>query len=206
MSSESMSCAKSDHRNVLLQVLTITTQNNIDPWHLHDPESPLYFVMSRVKGFVSEIADRNATPFLHRSLYKDHVPQCILSCFSVSVLYTKRTPENTAMVMRAINSSVRELSNAEISLVMATPPQKLARTQALFMYQIIRLFDGDVSLRARGEKDMPLFRIWLSDLCEVRDNLGDEAHLYDTIISEQGESWEVRPDLISKSPISSSLF
>ncbi|KAF2102641.1 hypothetical protein NA57DRAFT_33505 [Rhizodiscina lignyota] len=164
--------------------------NHIDPWHLHDPKALLHYVVGRVKGFSSEIADRNATPFLHRYLYKDHVPQCILSCFSINVLYTKRTRENTAMVMRALHNNVRELLDAETSRIMATPAQKLARAQALFMYQIIRLFDGDVFLRAQGERDMLLFQTWLSDLCEVRDNLGDAAQLQSMKRKQVPEDWE----------------
>lgn len=168
------------------------SQNHIDPWHLHDSKAPLHYVVGRVKGFTSEIADRNATPFLHRYLYKGHVPQCILSCFSVNVLYAKRTHENTAMVMRALHNNIQELLDAETSRIIATPAQKLARTQALFMYQIIRLFDGDVFLRAQGEKDMLLFQTWLSDLCEARDNLGDAAQLQDSMIRKQApEDWEV---------------
>ncbi|KAI9700964.1 MAG: hypothetical protein M1820_006609 [Bogoriella megaspora] len=165
--------------------------NHIDPWHLHDPKAPLHYVVGRVKAFTSEIADRNATPFMHRHLYRDDVPQCILSCFSINVLYAKRTHENTAMVMRAIHNNVRDLLDAEMSRTIAKPVQKLARTQALFLYQIIRLFDGDITLRAQGEKDMPLFQAWLNDLCGIRDNLGDALHLQNSVTRKRApEHWE----------------
>lgn len=154
----------------------------MEPWHLYDPKTPLHYVVNRVKGFTTDMATRNATPFLHRYLYRDHTPQCILSCFTVSLLYENRTQENTAMVMRALHSSVRELVNVETSRAVATPVEKLARTQALFLFQIIRLLDGDVILRAQGEKDTPLLKVWLGDLCKMRENLADQALLGESVM------------------------
>lgn len=155
------------------------TCQQIEPWHLYDPTTPLYHVMGRVKGFITaDMAVRTATPFMHRHLYRDaFTPQCILSCFATSVLYANRTPGNTPMVMRALYGSVRELVAVESGRTAAvvTPTEKLARTQALFLYQIIRLFDGDVSLRAQGEKDIPLLNSWLGELCKIRENLGENG-------------------------------
>jgi hypothetical protein len=119
----------------------------------------------------------NATPFLHRYLYQDYTPKCIMSCFSTSVLYANRTSANTAMMMRTLHGNVRELVDTEARRIVSTPTEKLARAQALFLYQIIRLFDGDVALRAQGEKDLPLLQTWLGELCKLRENLGDLAQL-----------------------------
>ena len=164
----------------------------MDPWHLYDSKTPLHYVVTRVKGFTADVATRNATPFLHRYLYRDHTPQCILSCFTANVLYANRTPENTAMVMRALQSRVSELVDAEAGRVVARPVEKLACTQALFLYQIIRLLDGDVILRAQGERDIPLLQTWLGDLCRVRENLGDLAQLGNSVMRNQPpREWEV---------------
>jgi hypothetical protein len=164
----------------------------MEPWHLYDSKTPLHYIVARVKGFTTDVVARNATPFLHRYLYRDLTPQCILSCFTANVLYANRTQANTAMVMRVLHSSVRELVDAEAGRVIATPVEKLARTQALFLYQIICLLDGDVILRAQGERDIPLLQTWLADLCKVRENLGDLAQLGDSVMRKQppGE-WEV---------------
>ncbi|KAI8626481.1 hypothetical protein F5Y19DRAFT_478596 [Xylariaceae sp. FL1651] len=165
--------------------------SNIDPWHLYDPTTPLYYIMSRVKGFTTDMATKNATPFLHRRLYRDYTPQCILSCFSTCVLYENRTSANTAMVMRALYASVRELIDAETCHIIATPTEKLGRAQALFLYQIIRLYDGDIALRAQGEKDIPLLQMWLDELCKIRDNLGDLARLeHDREGRQPPQEWE----------------
>jgi hypothetical protein len=172
--------------------LTVSIQDYLEPWQLYDPKTPLYYIMNRVKGFTSDAVARNATPFMHRYLYKDHTPPCILECFSTNVLYTNRTPTNMAMVMRALHRNVVELVGTETGRAVATPAEKLARTQALFLYQIIRLFDGDVTLRAQGEKDIPLLQTWLGDLCRVRENLGGLAELGDSAVrSQPPKEWEV---------------
>ncbi|KAJ9656720.1 hypothetical protein H2201_008452 [Coniosporium apollinis] len=158
---------------------------HIEPWHLYDPQTPLHYIIARIKGFTTDVATRNATPFLHRYLYRDHAPQCILSCFTANVLYANRTEANTAMVMRVLHSSVRELVDTEAGRVVATPAEKLARAQTLFLYQIIRLFDGDVILRAQGEKDMPLLQTWLGDLCRMRGHLGELAEFENGVVRKQ---------------------
>lgn len=169
-------------------------QDHVKPWHLYDPTTPLHHIVTRVKGFIVDVATRNSTPFLHRYLYRDHTPSCILSCFATCVLYTNRTPGNTVMVMQALHSNVRELLAAETSRAVAMPVEKLARTQALLLYQIIRLLDGDVALRVQGENDVALLKRWLSELYKVRENLGDLAQLGDSVRRKQhpGE-WEVSP-------------
>lgn len=147
------------------------------------------------------MATLNATPFLHRYLYLDNTPQCIMSCFSTSVLYANRTPANTAMMMRTLQGNVAELVDAEACRIVATPTEKLARVQALFLYQIIRLFDGDVALRAQGEKELPLLQTWLGELCKLRENLGDLAQLeHSAARMHPPKEWKVRAFSLSHTP------
>ncbi|KAI0908255.1 hypothetical protein F4823DRAFT_625739 [Ustulina deusta] len=163
----------------------------LDSWNAYDPKTPLYYVLNRVKGFTAEMAAKNTTPFIHGHLYREYRPRCIMSCFTTCVLYANRTPANMAMVMRALSDSAREFVEAEAYNVVPTPIEKLARSQALFLYQIIRLFDGDVTLRAQGEKDMRLLKTWLGELCRIRDNLGDLALLEYASVREQSPvEWE----------------
>jgi hypothetical protein len=65
----------------------------------------------------------------------------------------------------------------------------------------MRIFDGDISLRAQAEVDMAVFEGWLVDLCKVRDNLIEEAQLDDVALKENPpKSWEVSWSLCS-SPV-----
>ncbi|KAI0429325.1 hypothetical protein F5Y09DRAFT_310516 [Xylaria sp. FL1042] len=166
-------------------------QLNLSPWQAYDPKTSLYYILNRVRAFTVEMAGKNTTPFIHERLYFAYRPRCIMSCFTICVLYTNRTPENMAMVMRALSDSVREFVDAEAYRIVSTPIEKLARSQALFLYQIIRLFDGDVTLRVQGEKDIGLLKTWLGELCRIRDNLGDMALLgYSSIRDQSPVEWE----------------
>ncbi|KAB5582907.1 hypothetical protein GE09DRAFT_1167093 [Coniochaeta sp. 2T2.1] len=147
--------------------------------------------MTRVKRFISDAATRNATPFMHRYLYKDNTPSCILDCFATNVLYTNRNPSNMTMVMRALHRNVSDIVRTQAVHTNATVAERLARTQALFLYQVIRLFDGDVTLRAQGEVDIPLLQTWLCELCKVRDNLGNlEESEQGLVRAEPPQEWE----------------
>ncbi|KAB5566256.1 hypothetical protein GE09DRAFT_1055831 [Coniochaeta sp. 2T2.1] len=163
----------------------------LEPWMLYDQTSPLYHVVTRVKRFISDAATRNATPFMHRYLYKDNTPSCILDCFATNVLYTNRNPSNMTMVMRALHRNVSDIVRTQAVHTNATVAEKLARTQALFLYQVIRLFDGDVTLRAQGEADIPLLQGWLCELCKVRDNLGNLEESEQSLVRvEPPQEWE----------------
>lgn len=171
--------------------LSNISQGPLEPWMVYDPNTQIHHLVDRVKSFTSDAASRNATPFMHRYLYKDHTPSCILECFTANVLYVNRNPANMAMIMRALHRNVTDLVRTEIAHPGATVVEKLARTQALFLYQVIRLFDGDVTLRAQGEKDIPLLQSWLDELCSVRENLGNLAGMDDCVERAPPKSWEV---------------
>lgn len=94
--------------------------------------------------------------------------------------------------MRAIHSNVTDLISTESHKLKAMPVEKLARTQALFLYQIIRLLDGDVTLRSQGEISIPLLETWLGELCKVRENMGGAANFdQSTKTSQSPPYWEV---------------
>lgn len=100
------------------------------------------------------------------------------------------------MVMRAICGSADNLVGAEASRVTAPPIEKVARTQALFLYQIIRLLDGDVTLRAVGERHMSLLHTWLGELCNMRDNLDVSGPVGDLSMNKvRDKEWEVSNNL-----------
>ncbi|KAK0628506.1 hypothetical protein B0T17DRAFT_614411 [Bombardia bombarda] len=154
--------------------------SDFEAWQLYEPSTRAHYFFNRIKGLTADFAAANATCFLHRHLYKDHAPPYILACFSTSVMYTNRTAANKGMVMRTLQRNVDDFhaqtssANTTNSVkVVVTPQEKLARAQTLCLYQTIRLFDGDVTLRTQGERDLPLFETWLAELCRLRENLSD---------------------------------
>ncbi|KAH9885674.1 hypothetical protein F4778DRAFT_498501 [Xylariomycetidae sp. FL2044] len=171
--------------------------HTIEPWKFYDPKTPHNYIASRVKAFPADIATTSSTAFMHRYLYRDRAPPCILTCFSTAVAYvharqqasSSASPASSSsfssqllpMALRTLDAAAHELVGvgdsdnagmvAMMTMRMMTPLEKLARAQALFVYQVIRLFDGDVGLRVQAERDMALFQTWLAELCKIRDNL-----------------------------------
>lgn len=164
-------------------------QDAVQPWHLYDPKTPLHHTVGRVKGLTKQVASQNRAPFLHRYLYQSSTPPCILSCFTTCVLYDNRTPANSSMVVRALHGNVRELLDDEAGRATFTPTEKLARTQALFLYQVMRLFDDNISLRSQAERDMPILETWLGELCKIRENLGNLGN--EPTRNQEPIQWEV---------------
>ncbi|KAF4439569.1 putative C6 zinc finger domain-containing protein [Fusarium austroafricanum] len=168
--------------------------HNIQSWHAHDPKKPLHYLITRFKGFVTDIATNNATPFLHQNLYGDDTPPCIVTCFTTAVLYANRTKRNRAMVMQALHNRSLDFISNEADFIALTPVQKLARTQTLFIYQIIRLLDSDIIMRSRSEKFNDLLANWLDDLCEIRDNLEDITNQND-FSQMPAPDWHIMNDM-----------
>lgn len=162
-----------------------------EPWQVYDPNTKAHFIVQSLKSYPSTFAKDSHTPWMHRYLYKDQMPSSIQSCLTVSALYSSMTSSNKASVFRVLCQSLDELKQQQLA---NTPQEKLARAQALFLYQIICLFDGDLTLRSNADRDMLLLQDWLDDLCKIRENLG-------TPKCDRPRSWEVgTPILFSHSP------
>lgn len=92
------------------------------------------------------------------------------------------TSSNKPSVLRVLCQNLNELKEQESA---NTPQKKLARVQALFLYQIICLFDGDLTLRSNADRTMPLLLDWLDELCKIREN---------DRVSEHANAVEMRAD------------
>jgi hypothetical protein len=101
------------------------------------------------------------------------------------------TSSNKTSVFRVLCQSIDELKGQQLAI---TPLEKLARAQALFLYQIICTFDGDLTLRSYADRTMLLLQDWLDELCKVRENLktSDSMNSVDKRTdSSPPRSWEV---------------
>jgi len=149
----------------------------------------MFKVVNYMTNFHAIFARDRQTPCIHRHLYKDNMPQSIHKAFMAAVMYANRTTANKAWVIRLLIESCASLLEAEAY----SPYEKLARTQAMFIYQTIRIFDGDITLRARAQKEMPILLNWIKELTEMRENLDDMTLLDPVAISSRPpKSWEVR--------------
>jgi hypothetical protein len=155
----------------------------------------VHFIVQSLKGYPGTFAKDNRTPWMHGYLYKDQMPSSIRSCFTVSTLYSNMTSSNKTSVFRVLCQSLNELKRQQLA---NTPQERLARAQALFLYQIIGLFDGDVTLRSNADRNMPLLQDWLDELCKIRENRRTPESMNDP---NPPRSWEVGTLTFSPIPL-----
>ncbi|KAI3323574.1 hypothetical protein HD806DRAFT_522716 [Xylariaceae sp. AK1471] len=160
------------------------------PWQLADPSTRVSFTMGVFKKFQVAFAHDSCTLYMHRYLYKDNMPSCMLQAFSTCLLYTNQTASNRAVVLRVLHENVTDLKATANNMAL-TPPEKLARVHALMLYQTIRMFDGDITLGQQADDDAALLESWNKDLCKVRDNLDDLVDKDNKAVRKHlPESWE----------------
>lgn len=173
------------------------SQGDFQPWQIHEPDSRIGYMVSYLTNMHTTFAQTKQTPFLHRHLYRGihATPRPLLAAYTAISAYAGRTNANKGWAIRATCEGAAEvLKSAKDPAASAamTGHEKLARTQALWLLQTIRCFDGDVAMRAQGERDMEVLKRWLKELEGLRDNL-DDVHLLDDLALRQRppRSWEV---------------
>jgi hypothetical protein len=122
------------------------------------------FVSAQFQTYPRLFYEKGQTPFIHRHLYASCLPDIILDALSACALYCGKNKENESLVLADISKKALELAVAD--KVFTCPVQQLASTQALLLYQIIRLFDGDIRLRADAEACETALAAWTDQICK----------------------------------------
>ncbi|RDH15941.1 hypothetical protein M747DRAFT_267180 [Aspergillus niger ATCC 13496] len=113
----------------------------------------LQFGMDVLKQAPRMMVLENQTPWCHRQLYKDGMPRSMQDAVACCALYMARNEINAPVILSSFKTRIDDL--------LASPPPKtpleaLAHTQSLILYQIMRLFDGDIHARLSAEPLIPM--------------------------------------------------
>jgi hypothetical protein len=120
------------------------------------------FVSRLFKSYPETFYKRGQTPFIHRHLYEGYTPTVIQDVLSSCALYCGKTEQNESLIFRDISRKALDLVNTQTPFL--TPMDLLASTQALLLYQVIRLFDGDIRQRADAEAHESILVSWTQQL------------------------------------------
>ncbi|KAL7924856.1 hypothetical protein ACQKWADRAFT_260018 [Trichoderma austrokoningii] len=112
----------------------------------------LQFSLDQIHKAPRTMVTETQTPWSHPLLYADSMPRSMQDAHASCALYLAKNRANAQVIFRCIESRVQDLLCEPLP---TTPIDSLAHTQALLLYQIIRLFDGDISARASGERIIP---------------------------------------------------
>lgn len=121
------------------------------------------FAARRLAAIPSSFAAQGQAIFIHRMLFQRTNPPALQDALSTCALYSLKNSSNQILVFQNIEQKHNQLV-ASINPLNASTSDLLAAVQAFLLYQIIRLFDGDIRMRAQAETDEALFGAWTLQL------------------------------------------
>ncbi|KAL7786550.1 hypothetical protein V8C43DRAFT_132171 [Trichoderma afarasin] len=112
-------------------------------------------------------------PFIHLNQQKtfNGFPDCLQDAYTVTAAYTNSTPATKQLALRILQSRAAQLvSNFKdarsLEDLVFGPMTALSRLQALLVYTIVGLFDGDIRARGQAENNLDVLTSWATDLWE----------------------------------------
>ena len=121
------------------------------------------FIVSQLQACIAQVVGGGKMPFIHHTAYRGSLPQGYQDLLGVSAMYRHKTPENKNTVFSMLDKNISRLFATSNSWAL---DELLLATQALVVYQIIRLFDeqGDIRQRANAERQSSILEAWTSRL------------------------------------------
>jgi len=120
--------------------------------------------VSHLQIMLSDWSVTGRSGFIHARLYTRRMPRCTQDAFTTLSSYLSRVPATEHTIAKILAERINQLVTDQPSA--ADAPTSLdvfahiARTQALLVYLIIGLFDGDIRLRHVAEGKIPTLALW----------------------------------------------
>lgn len=129
--------------------------------------------IAKIHQWLVRWTETGGCEIIHPRLYSVRFPRCVQDAWLTLSCYLSRTSENEDMVFRIVEERaralIREWERREIGFEVDgqnDPFVWLSRVHALFVYQVICLYDGDIRLRHLAESNIPLLYSWLRGMLE----------------------------------------
>ncbi|KAH6985226.1 hypothetical protein EDB80DRAFT_768029 [Ilyonectria destructans] len=153
----------------------------------HTPAMHLW--IDELRDWLRIWIEQGHNPFIHKQLYLyPDMPACLQDALSTFATYLLKTKQNEVTTMNIVQRRADILIAAQ-GVAGETPNwpsmptiDHLARVQALFIYQYIRLFDGNIRQRALADRELPILALWCKQLWESAVssiNRGDFIGIHD---------------------------
>ena len=128
-----------------------------------------------LQGWLRDWSSRGHNIFIHPDLYPGGMPTCLEDAYMALAAYLSRTKETEALVFQIIENRVTSLRQQSVwfeGIETLDTRARLARTQALLVYTLIRVFDGCPRQRALAEDTFDTLSQWAA---QMRDTALAEA-------------------------------
>lgn len=154
-----------------------------------------------VKQWVGEWVNTGGSPFFHPELYRKVMPACVEDAFLAFSTYQCKTDQTKDIIFRLIQGKADKLveSHANKEQVNDTL-EDIGRVQALLVYIIIGLFDGDIRQRHLAERYLPILLDWAREMFQHASHAtSDDTLLFCNALTN------FTPSLTSNPPIPSNV-
>lgn len=128
--------------------------------------------MDKVRGWLGQWTSEGRTPFIHANLYEAVLPEPIQDAFTALTAYQSKTEATQRVVLYIVEQRAdrlleqQSLYDGDAALIILDTLAHLARTQALLIYSIICLLDGDIRARCHAESYIETLTTWAKQLWE----------------------------------------
>ena len=135
--------------------------------------------MTKMDRWLTEWVEKGSNPFIHSRLYRTRFPRCIQDAYTVLSCYLHKTASNEQTILQIIEDRAKQLlaehsspladsllENINSSSVTLDSLEHIARVQALLVYQVLCLYDGDIRLRHIAESHIPVLNSWMQQMVE----------------------------------------
>ena len=171
---------------------------SVDPLLVHDERSRIGALLSQLTKLHIAFVKSRSTSFMHPRLWTAQMPETIMSAFTAANAYVNSTPETKGWTMKLLADASRSILDRGARAT--TPYERLARTAALLLVHLIRIYDGDVMSRASAEREVSKLFAWAEDLGDLHTELREgTGGLTEASKDTPPESWEVRISIHSPS-------
>ncbi|KUJ17965.1 uncharacterized protein LY89DRAFT_668169 [Mollisia scopiformis] len=148
------------------------------------------WIIKALRSYPTLLLTTTRTPFIHPLLFSPTISSPLQDAISACSLYLAKNETNGAVVWEVISSMIAKLLQPMPNWAVA---EHLSCVQSLVIFQIIRLFDGDVRARGDAEEAEVVLNDWTDRLAlrtgivvEDQDNASFDAGY---VIEKSWESW-----------------
>ncbi|KAF2840026.1 hypothetical protein M501DRAFT_1002303 [Patellaria atrata CBS 101060] len=124
------------------------------------PREKTQFCVRTFKEWPSMWLKGGKAPFIHFKSYVHGIPRQLQDAYAACAIYSTLSPANSSIGFSIIETKANDLLLSPNSSVQ----DLLASLQSLIIFQIIRLFDGDIRQRALAEDVDPILELWTNTL------------------------------------------
>ncbi|KAM5341335.1 hypothetical protein ACJ41O_014366 [Fusarium nematophilum] len=136
--------------------------------------SMIHRYLDKTKDWLREWITTGSNPFIHTKLYSNGMPDCVQDAFMALSTYFSKTEKTADMINRLMEEKADKFVASQTTGVQGSTLDDIARVQALLIYCVIRLLNGDLRQRHLAEQHLPILHDWTRDMLSnaaTNDNL-----------------------------------